>query len=87
MLRDNPGFTIDKMKSPIAARSPLRAANAVVACESEGYFSGRRVIGEGTMYYVLIAFLAVVVVAFAEAKTQFRRRSRANSAAHEKGRQ
>jgi hypothetical protein len=29
------------------------------------------------MYYVLITFLAVVVVAFAEAKVQFRRRSRA----------
>jgi len=43
------------------------------------------VIGEGTMYYVLIAFLAVVVVAFTwivlEAKVQFRRRSRAISQA------
>jgi hypothetical protein len=42
------------------------------------------------MYYVLIAFLAVVVVAVTwialEAKTQIRRRSRAISATHEKGR-
>jgi hypothetical protein len=42
------------------------------------------------MYYVLIAFLAVVVVLFTwivlEAKIQFRKRSRTNSAAHEKGR-
>jgi hypothetical protein len=42
------------------------------------------------MYYVLIAFLAVVVVALTwivlEAKAQFRRRSRAISAAHEKAR-
>jgi hypothetical protein len=44
--------------------------------------------GERTMYYVLIAFLAVVV-AFTwialELKMQFRRRSRATSSAHEKG--
>jgi hypothetical protein len=43
------------------------------------------VIGERAMYYVLIAFLAVVVVAFTwivlEAKIQFRRRSRAISQA------
>jgi hypothetical protein len=42
------------------------------------------------MYYVLIAFLAVVVVAFTwivlETKIQFRKRSSANSAAYEKGR-
>jgi hypothetical protein len=42
------------------------------------------------MYYVLIAFLAVVVVVFTwivlEARIQFRRRSRADSAVHEKGR-
>ncbi len=49
------------------------------------------VVWSGAMYYVVIAFLAVVVVACAwialEAKMQFRRRSRAISSAHEKGQQ